>query len=42
MNNQRKAAIAIAAIACFALAVPALAQAAVWKHNASTWRNWQR
>ncbi|HEU5252327.1 MAG TPA: hypothetical protein VFU16_03245 [Solirubrobacterales bacterium] len=33
MNNQRRLAIAIAAIACFALAVPALAQAAVWKHK---------
>ena len=33
MNNQRRSAIAIAAIACFALAFPVLAQAAVWKHN---------
>lgn len=33
MKNQRRLAIAIAAIACFALAVPALAQAGVWKHK---------
>ena len=33
MNNQRRLAIVVAAIACFAFAVPALAQAAVWKHN---------
>src|SRR5436853_2365111 len=33
MNNQKRLAIAIAAVACFVLAVPVLAQAAVWKHN---------
>jgi hypothetical protein len=33
MNHQRRVALAIAAIACFALAIPAMAQAAVWKHS---------
>jgi hypothetical protein len=33
MNQQRKLAIAIAAVACLALAAPVVAQAAVWKHN---------
>jgi len=33
MNNHRRPAIAIAAIACFVLAFPVLAQGAVWKHN---------
>ena len=33
MSNQRRLAIALAAIACFALAAPVLAQGAVWKHK---------
>src|SRR5215207_2265377 len=33
MNHQRRVALAIAAIACFALAIPTMAQGAVWKHN---------
>lgn len=33
MNNHRRAAIFVAAIACFVLAFPVLAQGAVWKHN---------
>jgi hypothetical protein len=33
MNNHKRLAIAAAVIACFALALPALASAAVWKHK---------
>jgi hypothetical protein len=33
MNNHKRLAIAAAVIACFALAFPALASAAVWKHK---------
>lgn len=33
MKNQQRLAIAFAVAACFALALPALASAAVWKHN---------
>lgn len=33
MSNQKRLAIATAVIACFMLAVPVLASAAVWKHN---------
>jgi len=33
MINQKRVAIAVAAVACFVLAFPVLAQAAVWKHN---------
>jgi hypothetical protein len=33
MNNQKRVAIAVAAVACFLLAFPVLAQGAVWKHN---------
>jgi|GEM_PF-1563924 len=33
MKNQQRLAIVVAVIACFALALPALASAAVWKHK---------
>lgn len=33
MKNQQRLAIALAVAACFALALPALASAAVWKHK---------
>ncbi|HST69538.1 MAG TPA: hypothetical protein VLI94_07760 [Solirubrobacterales bacterium] len=33
MKNQQRLAIVFAVAACFALALPALASAAVWKHN---------
>jgi hypothetical protein len=33
MNNQKRLATAVAAVACFLLAFPVLAQGAVWKHN---------
>ena len=33
MKNHGRLAVAIAVIACFALALPAMASAAVWKHN---------
>ena len=33
MSNQKRAAIAVAAVACFVLAFPVLAQGAVWKHS---------
>src|SRR5690242_15752384 len=33
MSIQRKAAAVVAVVACFVLALPAMAGAAVWKHN---------
>ena len=36
MSNRKRLAIVIAAIACFALAFPVLAQGAVWKHKGVT------
>ncbi|HKO37267.1 MAG TPA: hypothetical protein VJU14_02755 [Solirubrobacterales bacterium] len=36
MKNQQRLAIAFAVAACFALALPALASAAVWKHKGVT------
>lgn len=33
MNNKQRLAVVVAAVACFALALPALASAAVWKHK---------
>ncbi|HEX7279876.1 MAG TPA: hypothetical protein VF255_09670 [Solirubrobacterales bacterium] len=33
MKNQQRLAVAVAVAACFALALPALASAAVWKHK---------
>lgn len=36
MSNRKRLAIAITAIACFAFALPAMAQAAVWRHKGVT------